>query len=130
MNLTALKALIDSDPGNATKTDQQVLDWCNDKTITVQREIMSGSELLLNTDGDELEALTNDQSQLWISLCGVDNVPVSNGNAAVKMAVSIFGAGSQTLTNLSAARDSLISPSENAGLGWVRMGHVIEARAL
>jgi len=130
MNSAELKTLIDSESSNAASSDQDVLDWCNGKTITTQHETLSGSELLFNTDGDELNALTNDKSQIWLSLCGVDNVPVSNGNAAVKMAIAFFGNPSATITSLTAARDYLISPSENAGLGWVRMGHVIDARAL
>lgn len=130
MNSEELKALIDGEPANAARTNQEVLDWCNDKTITVQYKTMSGSDLLANTDGDELGALSVDQSQLWVSLCGVDNVPVSNNQPAVKMAVSVFGGASQTVINLSAARNHLISPSENSNLGWVRMGNVIDARAL
>lgn len=130
MNSAALKVLIDSEPSNSTNSDQEVLDWCNAKTVTAQHETLSGSELLLNTDGDELNALSIDQSQAWLSLCGVDNVPVTNGNVAVKMAIAFFGSPSATITTLTAARDYLISPSEDVGLGWVRMGHVIEARAL
>lgn len=38
MNLEALKELIDTDGGNAAKTDQEVLDWLN-QTISVERHI-------------------------------------------------------------------------------------------
>ena len=130
MDITKLKALIDSDASNAAKTDEEVLAWCNTPSIASQYTTLTGSELLAATDGSELNGLTDSQSQKWLSMCGVDSVPVQNGGAAAQLATSFFGGGSATLKALIAKRSYTATPVASVGLGKAREAHIIQSRSL
>ena len=128
MDIAKLKLLIDSDASNAAKTDGAVLLWCNTPSISAEYTSLSGADLLSNTNGDELSALTDAKAQTWLSLCAIPSVPVGNNDAAAKLAVSLFGNGSTTLNNLASRRSYSQTPMESVELGFARLGYIQEAR--
>lgn len=125
-----LKILIDSEPANAARTDEEVLSWCNTPTIDRERRQLSGSEILEVTDGVEFAAKTADEKSVWLSICAVESVLISNSSVLARVAVDTFGSGSTTIANLKTLREYTSSPADNAGLGKVRLGHVEIARSL
>ena len=113
--------------GYSTMTDIEAADSLNTSNISVNRTSMSGSELLDNMDSTEYNSLTNVKRDQWLSLCGVDSIDPFG--SAVQIVVNIWGGGSQTITNLQAARIETISRAQELGIK-VREGDITVARAI
>ena len=113
--------------GYSTMTDIEAATTLNLPGISINRTTMSGSELLDNTDSTEYSSLTNVKRDQWLSLCGVDSIDPFG--SVVQIVVNIWGGGSQTITNLQAARVELISRTQEIGIGLVNEGDVNMARA-
>lgn len=127
MSYEILKAEIDGNPGlYGAMTDQQVVDELNIVNKSQNRTSMTRQEIYENIDPAALSALTSIQlAQLNLALS--DTVDPF-GNAA-QVFIDVFGGGSQTITNLQAARVDTVSRASQLGLGIVKLGHVTEARA-
>lgn len=101
-------------------SDQGAADLINSLTTgrTRNRSSMSGDEIAQQADDVELDALddgsannTADVKSHWLALCGRETInPFAAAN--VHLVVSIFGAGSQTVINLQAARVEVISRAQ------------------
>ncbi len=97
-----LRALILSEPLNAGKTDQQVLDWLNEN---VGRNLVSltGDQIRQASDEAGYSALTGAKKAQWLAFCSGDSIdPFGVVNVAIVK--DIFGDGSQTVTNLAGLR--------------------------
>ena len=135
MNYTALRAELDSGhpvTGAYNADDQLAADELNALNITRIKASMTGAEIFAATDATELAALTPVERQEWYGFCGIESVNPEAGGAAQNAVVSIFGAGSATVTALAAARQEAISRAQELDLNRsvVTKEHVIEARAL
>ncbi len=131
-----LKALIDSDPANAAKTDTQVFDWLKE-TIGVDRSVLTRSEILQAVDSGEYGLLTGDKLVAFWGLLSVQELNPFGAEADVMQ--DIFGAG-PTITALNTLRveqvgrwkhpnnQPLLLPN-NAAISVLTLKHVTIARA-
>lgn len=131
MDYQVLNTELTTDPlsrGYAGMTDEQAAADLNTVYRQRNRTTMTGSELWENTDSTELDALTDTQRSQWISFCGIDSHDPFGMSAS--FGVSIFGGGSQTASNIGAARVESISRATELVGADVRVGDVQFARTL
>lgn len=112
MTLSGLLATMPGWPGSVT--DQQAYDWLHE-TVSSNRDSMSGNELLSLTNSTEFAALSDHKRTLWISFTARDGVDPFD-SAAVALVQYIFGAGSSTVSALSAARTEQVPRWQAEGL--------------
>lgn len=115
-----LKELIDSEGANATRTDQEVLDWLNE-SVSRNKTSLSGDELFNAADTAEQNALTSAERSEWLALCGRDNIDPF-GSANVALVVQLFGGGSTTATALNALRVEQVDRVTAAGVSRSNLG--------
>ena len=115
-------------PAYAAMTDQEAADALNAKTIAVDVETISGSDVFEATTQTDYAALTATQKNLYHAIMGMASVPVKGSNTRAAL-LAMFGAGTQTRTNLAALQTTLISRGAQLGLGVVQAHHVASARA-
>lgn len=115
-----LKELIDSEGANATRTDQEVLDWLNE-SVSRNKTSLSGDELFNAADTAEQNALTSAERSEWLALCGRDNIDPF-GAANVALVVQLFGGGSTTVTALNALRVEQVDRVTAAGVSRSNLG--------
>lgn len=132
MNSQVLRTEIDTDPlgrGYSGMTNQEIADDLNIIYRERNRERMPPTEILNTVVISEWAALSADeQRSIWDILhMGGDINPF--GNEAT-MFISVFGAGSDTITALADARKDDISRAVEIGLGVVRESDVDRAQAL
>lgn len=128
-NIDILKTELTDDPlvrGYSAMTDEAAADSLNTADRTVGKSSMSGDELFQQTDSTEFTGLTAGKQQMWVSFCARDSVD-PHAAANVTFVQFIFGAG-DTLTALSAARDTTVSRASELGIGEAKVGHIQEAR--
>lgn len=92
------------------------------------RESMSGDDVFQQTDETEFAGLSTEKKQLWLAFCGRDQINPSKA-ANIDFVKWVFGDPSSTLNNLVAARIEQISRFVEQELGFVKAGHVQQARA-
>ena len=130
MTIAALKAEITTDPlarGYSGMTDQQVVDSLHVQDRSQNLASLTGDVMFQQTDATEFAALTDVKKQLWLAMCGRSDIdPFAPANVAFVQWV--FGAGSATITALSAARKTTVDRATELGLGLVRVGEVQQAR--
>ena len=114
--------------GYSAMIDLEAADSLNIVDRPRNRELMTGSELLANTDSVEYNSLTDSKRDQWLSLCGVDSI--NPFGSVVQIVVQIWGGGSTTIANLQAARIELISRAQELGLGLINEGDVNHARVI
>jgi len=96
--------------------------------LTRPRQYVSGSEILNATDDAEFGAIADPtQRDRWIMLCGIDSIDTSSG-VAKELESALFGAGTQTRSNLVALKQNAMSRAAELGLTRVREGDVEYAR--
>lgn len=115
-----LKELIDSEPANAGRTDQEVLDWLLE-LVTRNKTSLSGDQLYNAADATEQDALTDAQKAQWLALCGRDSIDPF-GVANVATVLNIFGNPSVTRTALLALRTEQVDRLTNAGVSRKNLG--------
>ena len=141
MDIFALREEIINDPlgrGYSGMNDGEVAIDINTEYRTRNRASMSGSEIWENTNLTEFGALLQGASVAgkaernekleWISFCAIDSHDPFG--LSVQFVTSLFGMGSATVTNLSAARVETISRGIELGLGYVKIGYVEMARGV
>ena len=104
--------------GYSTMTAREATDDLHTVYRTRNRTSMTGDEVAQQADDAELDALddgsannTADVKSHWLAFCARQSVdPFAAAN--VQLVISIFGAGSQTVINLQAARVEAISRAE------------------
>lgn len=117
--LTALASEINTDPkavGYAAKTNKQIADLLNTRGLVVSDPkinagIVSVQVLLNALVGTEVLTLTPAQSQALIIYFSGLTLDTSNANVRAGIG-AIFGAGTQSRTNLQAAVDRTASRAE------------------
>ena len=132
MDLTALKAELDSGhPGtgaynaDATTAAGQL----NAVNRTQIKSSMSGDAIFAATDTTEFGALTDHKQQIWLAFCGRETVDPA-GASNVALVTWVFGAESDTLTALAAARTDNVSRATELELGAVKYSDIIQARTI
>ena len=111
--------------GYSAMSDQQALDALKAATVQRIRSSMGGHELFVNTVSAEFTALTAEKRQLWIAFCSGGTI--DPGHATVVGFVTwVFGAQSQTVAALAAARMETILRTSHLGISPVP--HLAEIR--
>ena len=120
--------------GYSAMSDQEAADDLNTEYRSRNRTSMTGDEIAQQAVPAAYDALddgsqnnTADVKSHWLAFCARASVdPFAAAN--VQLVISIFGAGSQTVLNLQAARVEAISRAAELSLRFVKPGHVEEAR--
>ena len=131
MDYQSLRVLIDSDPANSAKTDEEVRDWCNTPSVVRDRATLSTEDVFTEClrERAEWEALTAEQRQITRDICTVyDGVPTQSSDPARAALIAVLG--TNTKAAIAALIPETVSPAVNAGLGTVIIGDVQNARAL
>jgi hypothetical protein len=132
MDLQALKTELDAGhpvTGAYNADAALAVDELNAVNSPVNLSTLTGDEVFNAADSTEYSALTNDDKQLFLSICGRDSIdPFGTNNVAAMQ--SIFGGGSATMAALATLRVTTQSRASILGLGRVLANHVLEARAL
>lgn len=111
MKTLDLDAELTNDPlgrGYAGMTDQQAADDLNTKYRNLTVDYVTGDAIFNATDDVEYAALTETQKASWDRLCAIAQIDVTSGVAKSREA-ELFGAGTQTRTNLLALKYTPIS---------------------
>ena len=101
----------------------------NAANITRIKASMTGEEVFQATVMSEYKALGADKKAQWLAFTNRDSINPEAGGRAQEIVVDIFGAGSQTVAALAAARNETVSRATVLGLGRVRAGDIIVARS-
>jgi len=132
MNIQALAVELSTDPlgrGYNSMTSDEAAASLNTANRSIVVDTVSGSVVLSATNQAEFTNLTAEQQDRWLNLCGINDLDVGTGPAK-SIALSLFPNGTTTFDSLAALKTRLISRANELGLGWVKAGHVIEARGL
>jgi len=132
MNYQVLHTELDTDPltrGYSGMSDSEAADDLNTVYRTLPVDTVPGSDIFNNTDDAEYGALTAEEQNRWLNMCGVSDIDVSSG-VAKSLEAELFGAGTDTRTNLLALKTRDVSRGEELGLGIVKAGNVEEVRRL
>lgn len=128
MNIDKLRAHLLLDPDTrdfAGMTAAQVAADLKTPTKERNRALMSGIEVQAEIVDAEYDALTDGQKAQLLALTSAEFL--NPFGFAANVIKDLFN-GSQTLTNLAAARTETVSAEEFYALGNVKAGHVEEAR--
>jgi len=129
MDIPKLKAELAAghpDTGAYSADDEVATAQLNEPNRKRPRSSLSGNQMFTATDPANFAALTDLKRALWISWCNTDRNPYNAANVAFVQ--YIFGAGSQTITNLAAIRGETVGRAVELGLGLVYPGHIQNAR--
>ena len=124
--LIILKAELANDPlgrGYSGMTNAQLVTSLNTKDRPHNKDILTGQELFYNTVQSEYASKTDFQKLQWLSFCGIGEIDPFNATVQA-LVISIFGAGSDTVANLVAARVELISRAQEGGISVVTLEDV------
>jgi len=130
MDLVTLASELSTDPlgrSYSSMSDAAAAADLNTAYRSANRSTMTASEVLNAFDYSEWSALTADQKQLVWNVLHLGELNPFGVEATVLVAV--FGAGSDTISALAAARVQSITRAAELGLGTVRAGDVQRARA-
>lgn len=134
MDWPKLKAEIETDPlgrAYAGMTDQQLADALNAVNRTRQKTHLASAQIYEATDVAEFQAKTNAQKEFVRDIWGLgDHVDIRAGSKARAVYVNVFGATSQTITNLQAAAAETVSRAVELNLGETPAAeHIARVRA-
>lgn len=116
-------------PAYAGLTNQEAADALNAANISVDVEIISGSDVFEATTQSDYAALTANQKGLFHAIMGMETIQVVGSNTRAAL-LAMFGPGTQTRTNLAALQTTLTSRASQLGLPRVGVHHVAYARGL
>lgn len=130
-SIEILKTELTTDPlgrGYAGMTAAQVVASMNAKDRNQNKESLSGAEVAEAINGSEYTALGDAAKDRVINFTLQRSIdPFGFGQTVF---IDIFGGGSQTITNLAAARVESVSRAKEIGWGdAVNEGDIINARA-
>ncbi len=114
-------------PAYTGLSDQAAADVLNAKNISVDVDTISGSDVFEVTTQSDYAALTATQKSLYHAIMGMNSITVRGSNTRAAL-LAMFGAGTQTRTNLGALQSTLTSRREQLGLPRVGAHHVAAAR--
>jgi len=130
MNYQVLHDELDTDPltrGYSGMDDAAAAADLNTVYRTQSVDTVPGSDIFNNTDDVEYGALTAEEQNRWVNMCGVETIDVASG-VAKSLEAELFGAGTDTRTNLAALKVRDVSRGEELGLGRIRTADVTAAR--
>lgn len=110
-------------------SDQAAADALNNANIAVDVETISGSDVFEATTQTDYAALTANQKGLYHAIMGMDTILVRGSNTRAAL-LAMFGAGTQTRTNLAALQTTMISRAAQLGLPHIGAHHVAYAKTL
>lgn len=116
-------------PAYAGLTNQEAADALNAANISVDVEIISGSDVFEATTQSDYAALTANQKGLFHAIMGMETIQVVGSNTRAAL-LAMFGPGTQTRTNLAALQTTLTSRASQLGLPRVGVHYVAYARGL
>ena len=114
-------------PAYAGLSDQAAADALNAQNIAVDVDTISGSDVFEATTQTDYAALTATQKSLYHAIMGINSITVRGSNTRAAL-LAMFGAGTQTRTNLGALQSTMTSRREQLGLPHVGAHHVTYAR--
>lgn len=130
MDIDALKAELTDDPltrGYSGMTDAEAATSLNAVNREKNKASMTGSEIINALDKTEYLALSDaDKDKVW-QICHLGTVNPFGVEAEIF--IDIFNVPSASITALQAARKDDVSRAVEKDLGFVRVGHVQQARA-
>lgn len=142
MKYKALKTLIDSDAGNAAKTDAQVLTWL-EETVTIQNDATIGEVLEWCANNDiinnmETHSLGVDETKRGIADAALTLVRSGQGLSLTKASVQTLIASMVALSMITQTEsDALYALAQETKTRWANAGltqplesHVNVARSL
>lgn len=112
--------------GYVGMTDQQIADDGHTKYRTRNRTSMSGREVAAEVVASEYNALTSEKKAQFLALIASNDLDPFG--LPVDVIKDIYGAGSVTVSNLSAARVETISRWDEIGAGNVKAVHIVDRR--
>lgn len=131
MDYQVLRDELDTDPntrGYSGMTDVEAADDMNLEYESENRELMRATEVYNAIDSAEYNNLTVDEKQEVRDILSLGEVNPFGREASRFLA--IFGAGSNTVTQLASDRTFPVSRGTKIGWGHVRAGDIGKARAL
>jgi len=129
MDYVKLKSELTEDSlgrGYSGMTDVEAADDLNTVYRTTPKTSMTGSEVINNIAVAEWAALTDAQKQTVWNIVHLGDVNPFGVEAT--MLIGVFGALSETITALAAARNTAVSRAAELGLGAIAPGDVENAR--
>lgn len=132
MDYAALKSELTVDPlgrGYVGMSDSAAAADLNTSYRTASVQTVQGGTVLNATDDVEFSALTTENKDRWLALCGVETINVSSG-VAKSLEADIFGPGTTTRTNLLALKNESITRAIELGLYPLNADDVAYARSL
>ncbi len=115
-------------PAYTGLSDQAAANALNTANIAVDVETVSGSDVFEATTQTDYAALSATQKNLYHAIMGMDSITVRGSNIRAAL-LAMFGAGTQTRTNLGALQTTTTSRRLQLGLPRVGAHHVATARA-
>lgn len=115
-------------PAYTGLSNQAAADSLNNANIAVDVETIGGVDIFEATTQADYTALSANQKSLYHAIIGMENIRVKGSNTRAAL-LAMFGAGTQTRTNLAALQTTVISRSVQLGLPRVGAHHVAYARA-
>lgn len=131
MDFAALKTLIDGEPANAARTDEEVTDWCNTPSVVRDRATVPSTEIFTECmrESAEWTALSADDRQMARDILNIwENIPTQSGDPARTQLIAILG--TNTKAAIAALIPETVSPATNAGFPVLCIGDIQNARAL
>ena len=131
MNLAVLKAeLLAGHPVTGAYNVDHAL--AADQINLVNRELnineLTGDQVFRATDAVEFAAMTEHRQNIWVSWTSKGSIDPWDA-VNVEFVQWVFGAGSDTVSNLQGLRKTPVSRAEELGLGVVFASQVERARA-
>lgn len=133
MDYQALNTELTTDPltrGYSGMSDSEAADDLNSVYRTLPVDTVSGSDIFNVTDDVEYGALTAEEQNRWVNMCGVQEIDVASG-VAKSLEAELFGGGTTTRSNLAALKTRDVSRATELELGKPpNASHVEYARTL
>ena len=126
MNLAILKAEL-ALPAYNGLSHQAAADALNTVNVSIDRTIIPAYEVIDATVATDYSALTATERDRYAAITGAGQINVQNANVRLAFA-AMFGAGTQTRTNLLALQTALVSRAQQLGIGGVTSQDVKDAR--
>ena len=133
MDYQALNTELTSDPltrGYSGMDDAAAAADLNTVYRTIPVDTVPGSDIFNATDDVEYGALTAEEQNRWVNMCGVQEIDVASG-VAKSLEAELFGAGTDTRTSLAALKTQDVSRATELDLGYsglITVSHVAHAR--
>lgn len=114
-------------PAYTGLSNQAAADALNNANIAVDVETIGGVDIFEATTQADYTALSANQKSLYHAIIGMENIRVKGSNTRAAL-LAMFGAGTQTRTNLAALQTTMTSRAAQLGIGFVLAAEVHRAR--